>query len=70
MKARVREDLDIDTRVPIDNGEYIPNDGTWYEAWQPDELDNDEFNLVLLYNGQLVRALTIDFDFRLEGKHN
>ena len=33
------------------------------ECWQPDELDEQEFNLVLLYEGDLVKALSIDFDY-------
>ena len=34
-----------------------------YPCWQPDELDNSEFNLVILVDHKLHRVSSIDFDF-------
>lgn len=42
---------------------YYPCSETFYECWQPDEIENDEFNLVILLHGFPVRARGIHFDF-------
>lgn len=37
--------------------------GDLYECWQPDAIENEEYNLVILIGARPVRARTIDFDF-------
>jgi hypothetical protein len=38
-------------------------DETLYPCWQPDELDDSNFNTVILLNGYPVLVQSIDFDF-------
>ncbi|HBY68212.1 MAG TPA: hypothetical protein DEG69_10915 [Flavobacteriaceae bacterium] len=34
-----------------------------YPCWQPDELDDSEFNLIILVGDELYRVTSTDFDF-------
>lgn len=36
---------------------------TLYECWQPDSLDNEEFNMVIMHKGSPVLVRGIHFDF-------
>ena len=38
-------------------------DETLYECWMPHEIEDDEFNLVILLQGFPVKARGIHFDF-------
>lgn len=42
---------------------YYPCTDTKYECWMPDEIEDDEFNLVILLHGQPVKVRGIHFDF-------
>ena len=42
---------------------FSPCDESLYLCWQPDKLDDEEFNLVIELNGIPVRARGIHFDF-------
>lgn len=43
--------------------QYHPCDDTRYPCLQPDELDNSEFNLIIVLNGRPVLARSWHFDF-------
>lgn len=62
-KAIIRPDLE-GQNPPHSHG-YIENDGTVFECWQPDELDGQEFNLVLKNpkTEEMFLAMSIDFDY-------
>jgi hypothetical protein len=38
-------------------------DETLYECWQPDSIEDDEFNLVIMLDGFPVKARGCHFDF-------
>lgn len=66
MKAKLRNDLKGQT-PPFES--LLPKKRVidWskaYECWQPEELDNYEFNLMLNIDGEyVVFANSIDFEF-------
>ncbi len=62
-KAIIRPDLE-GLNIPHAHG-YIENDGTVFECWQPEELNEQEFNLVLKNpkTEEMFLAISIDFDF-------
>ena len=43
--------------------QYHKCDDTLYECWQPDCIEDDEFNLIILIEGMPVKARGIHFDF-------
>lgn len=53
----------LDFMGDADNCLSFPCDDTLYECWQPDELDDSEFNLIILLKGYPVRVRGIHFDF-------
>lgn len=56
----------IDATCKGDECRFCPCDETRYEYWQPDALDDEEFNMVILLNGALVRVRGCHFDFICE----
>jgi hypothetical protein len=46
-----------------DKTDYYPCNETLYECWMPDQIEDDEFNIVILLQGFPVRARDIHFDF-------
>jgi hypothetical protein len=42
---------------------WYPCTETKYECWQPDEIEDAEFNLIILLHGFPVRVRGIHFDF-------
>lgn len=46
-----------------DQYDYYECDETLYECWQPDALDNDEFNVVIILECVPVLVQGINFDF-------
>jgi hypothetical protein len=42
---------------------YCPCDNTLYECWQPDCIEDDDFNLVIMMAGYPVLARECHFDF-------
>ena len=38
-------------------------DETLYECWKPECIEDEEFNLVIVLHGNVVRARSIHFDF-------
>ncbi len=61
--ARQRQDLE-DLYIPADDGEYYFLGDRWYPAEQPDELDNDEFNVLLDFGCYKLRFASIDLEFK------
>jgi hypothetical protein len=52
--------------IELDNNEHVhfrSCDNTMYHCYQPDQLDDEEFNLILLLDQRLVRARSSHFDF-------
>lgn len=41
----------------------FPCSETVYEAWQPEEIENDEFNTFILIEGIAVKVRSSHFDF-------
>lgn len=46
-----------------DQCKYHECSNTFYECWQPDELDDAEFNVIILLNSCPVRVRGMHFDF-------
>lgn len=42
---------------------YCPCSEDVYQCWQPDEIENSEFNLIILLHNLPVRVRGIHFDF-------
>lgn len=54
----------VEVNDPIaDNYKEYPCDETLYECWQPDHLDDAEFNLIILLEDRPVVARSWHFDF-------
>lgn len=47
----------------FENVHYQRCDETQYLCFQPDYLDNEEFNLIIILNGRTVIARSCHFDF-------
>ena len=61
--ARVRPDLE-GLAVPAENGAYIPYSSYKYPCWQPEQIEDDEFNTVILTDcGKAVKVIGFDFEF-------
>lgn len=43
--------------------QFFPCSSALYECWQPDLIENDEFNLIILLHGSPVRVIGSHFDF-------
>ncbi len=42
---------------------YFPCDETLYEYWQPDNIEDDEFNTVIMLKGMPVLVRSYHFEF-------
>lgn len=42
---------------------YHPCDETLYEYWLPDCIEDDQFNAIIMLNGDPVKVRTCHFDF-------
>lgn len=65
--ARQRQDLlDDGLFIPLKFRQFKQQQITeWLLCLQPDELDNAEFNLILIKNGEVYDVgMSIDFDFK------
>ena len=59
-------DYDDDESFPFMNGEELGFEDcneTLYEYWQPDAIEDDEFNTFILLNGEPVKVRSCHFDF-------
>jgi hypothetical protein len=66
LYARQRQDLlDQNLQVPTGQGVHIMLD-EWTACSQPDELDDEEFNLQLFncFGNKITTAMSIDFDYK------
>jgi hypothetical protein len=72
-RTKLREDLIINGEIPplifaLDKSETVQyfNDWDWsteeFFATQPDELESEEFNLLLISNKGVFRGMSIDFE--------
>jgi hypothetical protein len=43
--------------------QYYECDETLYDYWQPESIENDEFNTIILINGSPVKVRGIHFEF-------
>ena len=59
-KAIIR---DPNLYVSTHNASKIKLDKSPLSCWEPDELDDSEYNLVILHGDALYRVPSIDFDF-------
>lgn len=65
VAVKVR-DYDPEIRLPLldsDDDEVFLDVPEFCEIYQPDELDDDEYNCVLFVEGAWYKGKTIDFDF-------
>jgi hypothetical protein len=65
--TQIREDLRNipDLMIPCENGDYIETyqNTKLYEVIDTDdELENDEFNMLIINNGIFVKVMSIDFE--------
>ena len=64
--CKVRADLTAQGLAPMVKvgGKLMPyQSAELCDCFQPDELDGEEFNLLVVVKGKLVRASSIDFEF-------
>ena len=68
LLARRRADLikdGLSIPVVLEGGEQVYwGYNTWLPADQPDELDNEEYNVILQMQNSTMRAMSIDLDFK------
>lgn len=59
-----------DTFPAIMHGEvtHFPCSEKLYEYWLPDQIEDDEFNMVILYDGNPIIARSCHFDFCTQNK--
>ena len=50
--------------LPAADGHVQLRPDRWYPCSQPDELDHDEFNLIVNVNGDKLLMRSIDFNFK------
>lgn len=65
MRAKIR-DYKRGELIPAfinDEETMIPATPQSYECWQPDGLDSEQYNLVLLIGYEFYRVQSFDFDF-------
>lgn len=65
MRAKLRDYRRGDLIPALLDGEeiMIPASPQSYESWQPDGLDGEQYNLVLLIGYEFYRVQSFDFDF-------
>lgn len=67
MKATIRKDLEYINIFSEQSGECEPlcveNKGKTFQTNQPDILDGSHLNLIVVRNGKIFYANSIDFDF-------
>jgi len=64
MKAILRRDGDGYNRIPTAQSIYVDIDaGVKYPCWQPEDLEDYEFSLVILVGTVVHQVNSIDFDF-------
>lgn len=64
LYARQRSDLQHEN-IPASDSQYYWLYDTWYEARQPDELDDEQFNVIIPAWDNL-RFASIDLEFKSE----
>lgn len=62
-KCRVYREGDMFPFIHVGEEGELACDDSEYECWQPDELDDEEFNLVILFHGSPLRVRGCHFDF-------
>ena len=64
--CRVRSDLIAQSLAPMvkaDGKNKAFKSTEWHDSFQPEALDGEAFNLLIVVNGRLVRGSSIDFEF-------
>lgn len=62
MKIRQRQDL-RDFNIPASDGRYYNLYDKWYDAEQPDELDNEAYNVIVQFGMSKLAFMSIDLEF-------
>ena len=64
VKCRDYDEGETFPFVRLDGTEGMyPCNETLYEHWLPEAIENDEFNMLILLNGEMVKVRSCHFDF-------
>ena len=69
--ARVRRDLVEAEQLPPTSQNHLPSEhfNTIFECWQPEEMEHEEFNLLIKEtDGRPFLVMSIDFEFLTEAE--